>query len=77
MPPIKTPAKPKTPDATAAALVLFAKNLEEVRRWYRGATESGRELPHIVMSELILGHVSQALALALQGVSWEPPAHNP
>lgn len=77
MPPVKTPVKPKDNAGAASALVLFAKNLEEIRRWYRNASGNGRELGHIVMNELILANVSTALDLALQGKQWEAPTHSP
>lgn len=73
MPPKKTPPTPKDGKEAGQALALFAKNIEEVRRWYRGASYSGREIPHVVMSELIFGHISLALSLALEGKSWSPP----
>lgn len=76
MPPTKQPPKPKG-EAAGAALALFAQNLEEIRRWYRGASGVGVEMGHIVLNELILANVSTALALALEGKRWEKPTHNP
>lgn len=79
MPPTKTLPKPKnTKDQTAAdALVLFAKNLEEIRRWYRGGAGTGHALGHIVMNEIVLTNVSTALEMAMKGEQWNAPAHNP
>lgn len=77
MPPTKSPQKPKTEATAADALVLFAQNLEEIRRWYRGATYAGREMGHVVLNELILANVSCALELALQGKRWEAPQTSP
>ncbi len=77
MPPVKQPPKPKDAGNASAALVLFAQNLEEIRRWYRGATYAGREMGHVVMNELVLANVAHALDLALQGKRWEAPAHSP
>lgn len=76
MPPAKTPPKPKA-NGAEEALVMFTKNLEEMRRWYRGASYAGREAGHIVMNEMVLANVSTALALALEGKCWSPPADNP
>lgn len=77
MPPTKAPPKPKTDVSSGAALALFAQNLEEIRRWYRGAADAGREMGHVVLNELVLANVSTALELALQGKRWEKPPHNP
>jgi hypothetical protein len=77
MPPTKSPPKPKTESAASAALSLFAQNLEEIRRWYRSASDSGREMGHVVLNELILTNVSVALEYALKGKRWEKPTHNP
>ncbi len=77
MPPKRLPPKPKTESEAGAALALFAQNLEEIRRWYRGASDAGREVGHIVLNELILANVSSALDLALQGKRWEKPANAP
>jgi hypothetical protein len=57
--------------------LLYAKNLDEVRRWYRNATNAGREMKHIVLCEMIFSHAANALALALQGKQWSPPQHLP
>lgn len=73
MPPKKTPPTPKDAKEVGQVLVLYAKNLEEVKRWYRGASNPGRDMPHIVLIELMLGHVVLALTLALEGKSWSPP----
>jgi len=77
MPPTKSPPKPKTESAASAALSLFAQNLEEIRRWYRGASDAGREVGHVVMNELVLANVATALDLALKGQRWEKPTYNP
>lgn len=77
MPPKKTPPKPKTEQDAAVALVLFAKNLDEILRWYRGATYAGREFGHVVQTELVLSNVTLALSMALEGKSWQAPAHAP
>lgn len=71
--------KPKNAkdDSAAIALVLFAKNLEEIRRWYRGASGDGHQFGHLVMNEIVLTNVSAALELALKGEQWSPPPHNP
>lgn len=76
MPPKKTPPKPKDQDA-GAALVLYAKNLDEVIRWYRRPKESGHDYGHYVLTEHILSHVHNALVLALQGKEWKPPTPTP
>jgi hypothetical protein len=77
MPPKKSAPKPATESASAAALVLFAQNMEEIRRWYRGASDPGRDLGHIVISELIVTHVSTALDMALRGERWQCPKQSP
>lgn len=77
MPPIKRSPKPKTKADASHALALFAQNLEEIRRWYRGARDTGREMGHIVLGELMLSNVSCALDLALQGKRWEKPVEGP
>jgi hypothetical protein len=92
-PPAKAPTKTTAPrdetddDSPEAMLgtapafpgwpTLYAKNVEEVRRWYRNATSAGREVKHIVLCEMIFGHLSKALSMALQGKQWSPPAHLP
>lgn len=76
MPPVKTPRKPKDDDSSAAALVIFAQNLEEIRRWYRGATYPGHEVGHVVLQEMVIDKVSTALVLALQGKRWEAPLNS-
>ena len=77
MPPTKSPKKPSTEREAASALVLFAQNLEEIRRWYRRASDAGREMGHIVLNEMILANVSHALSLALEGKRWEAPKESP
>ena len=75
-----TPAKtPKLkPFITAdAALVMFAQNLEEIRRWYRDCRSPGQEVGFVTMNELVLANVSTALSLALQGKRWERPGNSP
>lgn len=72
MPPIRTPPKPKKGDE-AQILVLFAKNLEEVRRHFRGARTPGNEHGINVVTEHVLSYVSEALSLAMEGKSWGPP----
>jgi hypothetical protein len=69
MPPTKSAQKPPEP---ADALVLFAKNLEEMRRWYR-RRDSGHSHGVNVEAEIILGDVANALTLACQGKGWTPP----
>jgi hypothetical protein len=72
-----TPAKtPKPVVKPEQALVAFAQNLEEIRRWYRNASAPGHEVGHIVMNELVLSNVSTALDMALQGKRWEAPKHS-
>lgn len=81
MPPTKklpAPKESKSEEPTAgAALVLFAKNLEEIRRWYRGSKDSGQSFGHVVITELLLTHVSTALELAMKGQAWEKPTASP
>jgi hypothetical protein len=79
MPAVKPAPKPKDTSAAAlsAALVLFSQNLEEIRRWYRGATYAGHQVGHVVMGELILAHVTTALAMALRGEHWSAPDSSP
>ncbi len=77
MPPTKTPQRPKDEHGAATALALCAKNLEEIRRWYRGATYAGHDAGHVVMSELILGHVATAMQMGIEGKEWAPPQHSP
>jgi hypothetical protein len=60
-----------------AILVLFQKNLDEIFRWYRNASERGSELGHVILGERFVGHINKALALALKGESWSAPDHNP
>lgn len=73
----KSQPKPKDDNAAAAVLVLFAQNLEEMRRWYRGSSTAGHDMGHIVMLELALSHQSTALELALKGKRWESPTPSP
>lgn len=61
----------------AAVLLLFFKNLEEIKRWYRRASDSGRDFGHVLLIETTLTHVSEALEKALKGESWSPPEHTP
>lgn len=77
MPPTKKVPAPKTEASARDALVLFAQNLEEIRRWYRASAGAGREMGHIVLNELVLTNVSVALDLAMQGKRWERPLHLP
>lgn len=76
MPPTKEPKQPSAGSAEAV-LTLFAKNLEEIRRWYRGARSPGAEVGHVVMTELVLANVADALSKAIEGKAWEAPAHSP
>jgi hypothetical protein len=74
----KTPAATVTlSDGARATLTLFYKNLEEVKRWYRGSSDAGRELGHIVLAEMFISHVSRALELAMEGKTWSPPEEHP
>ncbi len=83
MPPTKKTPKPtelpkdSTAPSTADVFVLFAKNLEEIRRWYRGASDSGHPMGHVVLNEIVLANVSTALQLAMRGKAWEKPVGNP
>ena len=71
MPP--TIERPKAKIAPATVLEIFAKNLAEIERYHR-RQPSGHELGQHVMASLIVADVRTALALALEGNSWEPPA---
>ncbi len=76
MPPTKHPKQ--KPDLVQTRInELFAKNLEEIRRWYRGASGPGGELGHHVLTELILGYTLEAFTLALEGKAWNPPRSTP
>lgn len=55
---------------------LFAKNLEEMIRWYRRAS-AGPELGAYVIVEIMLRDTSLAWSLAVQGKSWTPPTPTP
>ncbi len=76
MPPVKQPPKPKD-SKTADEFGLFIVNLEEINRWYRGATYSGREMGHVVMCELIQSNVAHAARLAREGKRWVAPTTLP
>mgnify|MGYP001607217597 CR=1 FL=1 len=70
------PPPPKTPRPTCNpvdALTLFAKNLAEIERYHR-RQPTGHELGQHVMTSLIVSDVRTALALAIEGKSWDPPA---
>lgn len=73
-PPVK---KPQTKVNADQALILFAQNLEEMRRWYRSAATPGNEAGVIVVQELVFANVSTALDLALRGERWERPKTPP
>lgn len=74
MPPVKTP-KPKPERDATAILVLTTQNLDEMRRWYRGATYPGHEVGHVIAQEMALDKVLTALTYAIEGRRWEAPAN--
>lgn len=75
MPPLKKITAPAV--SAEQSLALFARNLESIRRWYRGATYAGREMGHVVLNELILANVATALSLAMEGKEWVAPMEQP
>ncbi len=75
MPPTKA-AKQKDGLDQTKINELFAKNLEEMIRWYRRAS-AGPEVGSYVVIEIVLRDVSLAWACALQGKNWAPPTPTP
>lgn len=75
MPAVKPTPKPKV--SANDALVLFSQNLDAIRLWYRRASDSGQQVGHIVMGELVLNNVFHALELALKGERWMAPENSP
>lgn len=59
------------PDA-AEVLALYAKNLDEIRRWFRNSSTPGIERGHVVLGEMFFTLSTEALAFALKGESWSP-----
>lgn len=56
---------------------LFAKNLEEIRRWYRRTNEPGQVIGHHISIEFVLGYVLEAWAKAVEGKTWVAPRPTP
>jgi hypothetical protein len=75
MPPTKQ-AKQKPGMNQTRINEVFAKNLEEMIRWYRRAS-NGPDVGAYVIVEIVLRDVSLAWSLALQGKNWTPPAPTP
>lgn len=75
MPPTKQ-AKQKAGLEQVRINELYAKNLDEMIRWYR-RMPSGPDLGSNVVVEMVLRDVVHAWTLALQGKNWQPPAASP
>ncbi len=68
------PKSPKQPTGITQARVneLYAKNLEEQRRWF-ARQSAGHEHGHNVMAEHIISYISEAWRLAAEGKTWSAP----
>ena len=69
-------AKAKKVDALEV-LALYARNMDEIRRWFRNSTTPGLQRGHIVLGEYYLALALEALTLALEGKAWEPGNRQP
>lgn len=74
MPRPKKNAQPADDDAAfIRVLILYYRNRQAQAEWYRSAPSRGVELGHIQVGEMAASDDAQALDLALQGKSWQPP----
>lgn len=74
----KTTAPKQKPGLDPARLnELFAKNLEEIRRWYRRTNEPGQVIGHHISIQFVLGYVIEAWTNAIEGKQWSPPRPTP
>ena len=71
------PTSLKPPKDAAAVLVLYVENVNRIRAWYRRSSTHGREHGHVYLAELLLGHVTDAMTLAVEGKTWREPDHVP
>lgn len=71
-PPSKKSASPKGAPTADEVIVLFMKNVRNIREFYKLQPGSGQELGFITMTELMMGLIETALELAIAGKEWEP-----
>ncbi len=72
MPPPAKKTAPKSATTSDEVFVLFLKNINRIREYYKQQPGAGQALGYITMVELMTGLIETALEMAIAGKEWEP-----